>query len=85
MSCSFAQQVEYSGLIKRVASEEQDSEEENGMEQEIQDKDQSFTVEYGITSLVDKKTLLQPGDKVCSTKFLLAKNRPSFLVPCFSR
>lgn len=58
------QQVEYSGLIKRVASEEQDSEEENGVEQEIQDKDQSFTVEYGITSLVDKKTLLQPGDKV---------------------
>ena len=33
------------------------------MEQEP-DKQLAFTVEYGITSLVDKKTVLQPGDKV---------------------
>ena len=58
------QQVEYAGLIKRITSEDQDSEEENGVEQE-QDKELSFSVEYGITSLVDKKTVLQPGDKVC--------------------
>lgn len=57
------QQVEYAGLIERITREDQDSEEENEMEQEP-DKQLAFTVEYGITSLVDKKTVLQPGDKV---------------------
>ena len=57
------QQVEYAGLIERITSEDQDSEEENEVEQES-DKDMSFTIEYGITSLVDKKTVLQYGDKV---------------------
>lgn len=55
--------MEYAGLIERITREDQDSEEENEMEQEP-DKQLAFTVEYGITSLVDKKTVLQPGDKV---------------------
>ena len=55
--------MEYAGLIERIVREDQDSEEENDVEQEP-DKELSFTVEYGITSLVDKKTVLQPGDKV---------------------
>lgn len=50
-------------MIERITREDQDSEEENEMEQEP-DKQLAFTVEYGITSLVDKKTVLQPGDKV---------------------
>lgn len=50
-------------MIERVTREDQDSEEDNEVEQEP-DKELSFTVEYGITSLVDKKTVLQPGDKV---------------------
>lgn len=50
-------------MIERITREDQDSEEENEMEQEP-DKQLPFTVEYGITSLVDKKTVLQPGDKV---------------------
>lgn len=57
------QQVEYAGLIERIIREDQDSEEENEVEQEAE-KELSFTIEYGITSLVDKKTVLQPGDKV---------------------
>ena len=61
----FFQQVEYAGLIERITSEDQDSDEENGVEQLEQDKEVLFSVEYGITSLVDKKTVLQPGDKVC--------------------
>ena len=59
------QQVEYAGLIERITSEDQDSDEENGVEQLGQDKEALFSFEYGITSLVDKKTVLQPGDKVC--------------------
>lgn len=62
---SILQQVEYAGLIERITSEDQDSDEENGVEQLEQDKDVLFSVKYGITSLVDKKTVLQPGDKVC--------------------
>ena len=58
------QQIEYAGLIERITSEGADSEEENGVETE-KDDDLSFSVQYGITSLVDKKTVLQPGDKVC--------------------
>ena len=58
------QQIEYAGLIERITSEGQDSEEENGVETE-KDDELSFSVQYGITSLVDKKTVLQPGDKVC--------------------
>lgn len=50
-------------MIERITREDQDSEEENEVEQEP-DKELSFTVEYGITSLVDKKTVLQHGDKV---------------------
>lgn len=57
------QQVEYAGLIERVTSEDQDSDKENGVDLEL-DKEVSLSVEYGITSLVDKKTVLQPGDKV---------------------
>ena len=57
------QQIEYAGLIERITSEGQDSEEENGVETE-KDDELSFSVQYGITSLVDKKTVLQPGDKV---------------------
>lgn len=53
------QQVEYAGLIKRVSNEDQDSEDE-----QESDKEASLTVEYGITSLADKKTVLQHGDKV---------------------
>jgi len=58
------QQIEYAGLIERITSEGPDSEEENGLETE-KDDELSFSVQYGITSLVDKKTVLQPGDKVC--------------------
>ena len=58
------QQIEYAGLIERITSEGPDSEEENGAETE-KDDELSFSVQYGITSLVDKKTVLQPGDKVC--------------------
>ena len=58
------QQIEYAGLIERITSEGPDSEEENGVETE-KDDELSFSVQYGITSLVDKKTVLQPGDKVC--------------------
>ena len=50
-------------MIERITREDQDSEEENEVEQEP-DKELSFNVEYGITSLVDKKTVLQHGDKV---------------------
>ena len=50
-------------MIERIIREDQDSEGEDEEEQES-DKELSFTVEYGITSLVDKKTVLQPGDKV---------------------
>ena len=57
------QQIEYAGLIERITSEGPDSEEENGVETE-KDDELSFSVQYGITSLVDKKTVLQPGDKV---------------------
>lgn len=53
------QQVEYAGLIKHVTNEDQDSEDE-----QEPDKEASLTVEYGITSLADKKTVLQHGDKV---------------------
>ena len=60
------QQIEYAGLIERITSEDQDSEEENGGEQEP-NKELASAVEYGITSLVDKKTVLQPGDKVCQS------------------
>ena len=58
------QQIEYAGLIERITSEGPDSEEENGAETE-KDDELLFSVQYGITSLVDKKTVLQPGDKVC--------------------
>ena len=57
------QQIEYAGLIERITCEGPDSEEENGVETE-KDDELSFSVQYGITSLVDKKTVLQPGDKV---------------------
>lgn len=39
---------------------QQNSGEEHGEETDAQ----TFSVEYGITSLVDKKTVLQAGDKV---------------------
>lgn len=58
------QQIEYAGLIERITSEGPDSEEENGVETE-KDDELSFSFQYGITSLVDKKTVLHPGDKVC--------------------
>lgn len=57
------QQLEYAGLIKRRTTEDQESGSENEAEEDL-DNDDSFTVEYGITSLVDKKTVLQYGDKV---------------------
>lgn len=57
------QQIEYAGLIERITCEGPDSEEENCVETE-KDDELSFSVQYGITSLVDKKTVLQPGDKV---------------------
>lgn len=59
------QQTEYTGLIENCPADEQKG---GGVEQGINGKDgiitETFTVEYGITSLVDKKTLLQPGDRV---------------------
>lgn len=58
------QQAEYSGLIMRIVSDEQDSDEEAGAEEEPENQDLPFTLEYGITSLVDKKTVLQLGEKV---------------------
>lgn len=64
--CERVQQAEYSGLIMRIVSDEQDSDEETGAEQEPENQDLPFTLEYGITSLVDKKTVLQLGEKVCS-------------------
>lgn len=70
---SILQQVEYAGLIERVTSEDQDSDKENGVDLEL-DKEVSLSVEYGITSLVDKKTVLQPGDKVCRSQFLEEKS-----------
>lgn len=51
------QQLEYSGLIECLPEEAS-----NGVEDGT--PPQTFTVEYGITSLVDKKTVLQCGDKV---------------------
>lgn len=58
------QQTEYTGLIECCPLDEQTS----NTEQRVNGKDGMtsgiFTVEYGITSLVDKKTLLQPGDRV---------------------
>ena len=50
----------------RIVSDEQDSDEEAGAEEEPENQDLPFTLEYGITSLVDKKTVLQLGEKVCS-------------------
>ncbi|XP_015760880.1 PREDICTED: LOW QUALITY PROTEIN: cold shock domain-containing protein E1-like [Acropora digitifera] len=62
--CERVQQAEYSGLIMRIVSDEQDSDEEAGAEEEPENQDLPFTLEYGITSLVDKKTVLQLGEKV---------------------
>lgn len=55
--------MEYAGLIERITNEDQESDSENEVEEDLDDGD-SLAVEYGITSLVDKKTVLQYGDKV---------------------
>ena len=78
------QQIEYAGLIERITSEGQDSEEENGVETE-KDDELSFSVQYGITSLVDKKTVLQLGDKVCiSVTSLLFMSTLLYIPGCIS-
>ena len=60
-------QPEYAGLIESCPSDDQKySGIEVGANGEYGATYDVFTVEYGITSLVDKKTLLQPGDRVNS-------------------
>lgn len=59
------QQNEYTGLIESCPGDDQKS---CGAEFRTSGEggatSDTFMVEYGITSLVDKKTLLQPGDRV---------------------
>ena len=64
------QQNEYTGLIESCSVDEQKScGVELGTSGEVGATSDTFTVEYGITSLVDKKTLLQPGDRVNTVNF----------------
>ena len=76
------QQTEYTGLIESCPADEQKG---SGVEQGINGKDgttDTFTVEYGITSLVDKKTLLQPGDRVNPTICYLFSFHIFFFLRC---
>jgi len=58
------QQTEYTGLIESCPLDEQMGNADQGINGKDGMTSGIFTVEYGITSLVDKKTLLQPGDRV---------------------
>ncbi|XP_032238045.2 cold shock domain-containing protein E1 isoform X2 [Nematostella vectensis] len=55
------QQQEYSGLIEQVVAQEEKEPNDDVFEKAPA---QAFSVEYGITSLIDKKTVLQCGDRV---------------------
>lgn len=59
---AFFQQQHYQGLIEYVV--ETSGEENDNEDHENDNEDSLHVIPYGITGLVDKKTVLQCGEKV---------------------
>jgi hypothetical protein len=61
------QQLHYQGLIEYVVETPDDY---DGKETEDDDDESVYVIPYGITGLVDKKTVLQCGEKVMNQHLL---------------
>jgi hypothetical protein len=62
-----SQQLHYQGLIEYVVETPDDY---DGKETEDDDDESVYVIPYGITGLVDKKTVLQCGEKVMNQHLL---------------